>query len=142
MIYLRLSIRNAKRSFRDYLLYVVTMTILLAIMEISNCIAIMGELADLQTISLPLLITMIQVVLIGYIDNFILKQRAKEFASYLLLGMSKKKLENLFLCEILLIGLVCFLIGTTIGFFVYGLSCLNAILHEIKLYAFLYGIWC
>ena len=73
MIYLRLSIRNAKRSFRDYLLYVVTMTILLAIMEISNCIAIMGELADLQTISLPLLITMIQVVLIGYIDNFILK---------------------------------------------------------------------
>lgn len=139
MIYLRLSIRNAKRSFRDYLLYVVTMTILLAIMEISNCIAIMGELADLQTISLPLLITMIQVVLIGYIDNFILKQRAKEFASYLLLGMSKKKLENLFLCEILLIGLVCFLIGTTIGFSVYGRFGHHTIWHEIKRYAFLYG---
>ena len=139
MMYLKLSIRNAKRSFTDYLLYVVTMTVLLAIMEISNCIAIMGELANFQTISLPLLITIIQAILVVYIDNFILRQRAKEFANYLLLGMNKKKLTNLFLCEILLIGLLCFLIGTTIGFSVYGLFCLNAILHEIKLYVFLYG---
>lgn len=139
MMYLKLSIRNAKRSFTDYLLYVVTMTVLLAIMEISNCIAIMGELANFHTISLPLLITIIQAFLVVYIDNFILRQRAKEFANYLLLGMNKKKLTNLFLCEILLIGLLCFLIGTTIGFSVYGLFCRNAILHEIKLYTLLYG---
>ena len=139
MMYLKLSIRNAKRSFTDYLLYVVTMTVLLAIMEISNCIAIMGELANFHTISLPLLITIIQAILVVYIDNFILRQRAKEFANYLLLGMNKKKLTNLFLCEILLIGLLCFLIGTTIGFSVYGLFCRNAILHEIKLYTLLYG---
>lgn len=138
-MYLKLSIRNAKRSFTDYLLYVVTMTVLLAIMEISNCIAIMGELANFHTISLPLLITIIQAFLVVYIDNFILRQRAKEFANYLLLGMNKKKLTNLFLCEILLIGLLCFLIGTTIGFSVYGLFCRNAILHEIKLYTLLYG---
>ncbi len=138
-MYLKLSIRNAKRSFTDYLLYVVTMTVLLAIMEISNCIAIMGELANFHTISLPLLITIIQAILVVYIDNFILRQRAKEFANYLLLGMNKKKLTNLFLCEILLIGLLCFLIGTTIGFSVYGLFCRNAILHEIKLYTLLYG---
>lgn len=139
MMYLKLSIRNAKRSFTDYLLYVVTMTVLLAIMEISNCIAIMGELANFHTISLPLLITIIQAILVVYIDNFILRQRAKEFANYLLLGMNKKKLTNLFLCEILLIGLLCFLIGTTIGFSIYGLFCRNAILHEIKLYTLLYG---
>lgn len=139
MMYLKLSIRNAKRSFTDYLLYVVTMTVLLAIMEISNCIAIMGELANFHTISLPLLITIVQAILVVYIDNFILRQRAKEFANYLLLGMNKKKLTNLFLCEILLIGLLCFLIGTTIGFSVYGLFCRNAILHEIKLYTLLYG---
>ncbi len=138
-MYLKLSIRNAKRSFTDYLLYVVTMTVLLAIMEISNCIAIMGELANFHTISLPLLITIIQAILVVYIDNFILRQRAKEFANYLLLGMNKKKLTNLFLCEILLIGLLCFLIGTTIGFSIYGLFCRNAILHEIKLYTLLYG---
>jgi len=37
-----------------------------------------------------LLITIIQIVLMGYIDTFMLKQRAKEFANYLLLGMRKK----------------------------------------------------
>lgn len=138
-MYLKLSIRNAKRSFTNYLLYIVTITILLVIMEISNCISITGELVDFQTISLPLLITIIQIILVGYIDNYMLKQRAKEFANYLLLGMGKKKLANLFLCEMLLIGLFCFLIGTTIGFSVYGLFRFNITLNEIILYTFLYG---
>ena len=138
-MYLKLSIRNAKRSFTNYLLYVVTMTLLLAVMEISECIAIIGQLADFQAISLPLLITVIQVILVEYIDTFMLKQRAKEFASYLLLGMEKKKLTNLFLCEILLIGLFCFLAGTTIGFAVYGLFFFRVALHGIKFLGFLYG---
>lgn len=119
-MYLKLSIRNARRSFTDYLLYIVTMAVLLAVMEVSNCIAITGELADFQTVSLPLLITAIQIILVGYIDAFMLKQRAKEFANYLLLGMEKKKLINLFLCEILLIGFFCFLTGTTTGFAICG----------------------
>ncbi len=89
-MYLKLSIRNAKRSFTNYLLYIVTVIGLLAIMEVSNCIAIMGELADFQVISLPLLITIIQAILVGYMDTFMLKQRAKEFANYLLLGMGKR----------------------------------------------------
>ncbi len=50
MMYLKLSIRNAKRSFIDYLLYVVTMTVLLAIIEVSNCITIIGESAGFQVI--------------------------------------------------------------------------------------------
>ncbi len=138
-MYLKLSIRNAKRSFTNYLLYIVTVIGLLAIMEVSNCIAIMGELADFQVISFPLLITVIQAILVGYMDTFMLKQRAKEFANYLLLGMGKTKLANLFLCEIMLIGLFCFLVGATIGFFIYGMFYFNTTLHEIKLYGFLYG---
>lgn len=139
MMYFKLSVRNAKRSFTNYLLYVVTMTVLLVIMEISNCIAIMGEFADFQTISLPLLITIIQIALVGYIDTFMLKQRAKEFANYLLLGMGKTKLANLFLCEILLIGFFCFLAGTTIGLAIYGFFCFRMPLHGIEFYGFLYG---
>ena len=72
MIYLKLSIRNARRSFINYLLYVVTMTVLLAVIEVSNCIAIIGESAGFQVISLPLLIAAIQIVLVGYIDLFLL----------------------------------------------------------------------
>ena len=84
MMYLKLSIRNAKRSFMDYLLYIATMTVLFAIIEVSDCIAVLGGSSGFQVISLPLLTAAIQIVLARYIDSFLLKQRAKEFANYLL----------------------------------------------------------
>ncbi len=138
-MYLKLSIRNARRSFINYLLYVVTMTVLLAVIEVSNCIAIIGKSAGFQVISLPLLIAAIQIVLTGFIDTFMLKQRAKEFASYLLLGMEKKRLTRLFLCEVLLIGFCCCMAGTTVGFSIYGFWYFREPLHEIKHCGFLYG---
>ncbi len=138
-MYLKLSIRNAKRSFINYLLYVVTMTVLLAVIEVSNCITIIGESAGFQVISLPLLIAAIQIVLVGYIDLFLLKQRAKELASYLLLGMGKKRLTRLFLCEVLVIGCFCYLAGTAAGFSIYGFWYFREPLHEMKQCGILYG---
>ncbi|MDE6964819.1 MAG: hypothetical protein K2P30_14480, partial [Lachnospiraceae bacterium] len=95
--------------------------------------------AGFQVISLPLLITAIQIILVGYMDTFMLKQRAKEFASYLLLGMGKKRLTRLFLCEVLLIGFCCYIAGTTIGFSLYGLWYFRGPLRGIKYWGFLYG---
>ncbi|NBH84211.1 FtsX-like permease family protein [bacterium C-53] len=138
-MYLKLSIRNARRSFTDYLLYVAAMTVLVSIIEISNCITIIGEFAGFQVISLPLFIGAIQIILVGYIDAFMLKQRAKEFASYLLLGMEKKRLTRLFLCEVLLIGFCCYIAGTTIGFSIYGLWYFREPLHGMRQCGFLYG---
>ena len=138
-MYLKLSIRNARRSFIDYLLYVVTMTVLFAVIEVSDCITIIGELAGFQVIFLPLLIAAIQIALVGYIDFFLLKQRAKEFASYLLLGMEKKRLTRLFLWEVLLIGFCCYIVGTTIGFSIYELWYFRDSMHGIKHCGFLYG---
>lgn len=139
MMYLKLSIRNARRSFVNYLLYVAAMTVMLAIIEVSNCISIVGEAAGFQVISLPLLIAAIQIVLVGYMDTFILRQRAKEFASYLLLGMEKKRLTRLFLCEVLLIGFCCYIAGTTTGFSIYGFWYFRGSLCQIKPCGFLYG---
>ncbi len=115
-MYLKLSLRNAKRSFTDYLLYMAALTVLLGVMELSQCIAILGKASGFQTASLPVMISLIQMILISYIDRFMLKQRAKEFASYLLLGMEKNHLATLFLAEFFLIGIFCFLAGTTLGF--------------------------
>ena len=128
-MYFKLSIRNAKRSIVNYLLYITTMTILLSIMEVSNCIAIVGKQVGFQTISLPILITLLLVILVGYIDSFMLKQRAKEFANYLLLGMEKRKLSFMFLCEFLIIGIACFIAGVLLGFGIYTALCI-AVLHK------------
>lgn len=115
-MYLKLAIRNARRSVFNYLLYITTMTILIAIMFVSNCIAIIGKVsAGFQTISLPLLITLILVILSGYINSFMLKQRAKEFANYMLLGFNRIKLLWMLFIEFWVIGLLCFVMGILIG---------------------------
>lgn len=118
-MYLKLAFRNAKRSNTNYLLYITTMTILVAIMTVSNCVAIIGKVQDFQTMSLPLPITLILTILAGYIDNFILKERAKKFSNYLFMGMERKNLSWMFLMEFLVIGLMCFVMGTLIGSGIY-----------------------
>lgn len=120
-MYFKLSIRNAKRSFSDYLLYLVTVSLLLAIMESSNAVALTGnELAGFQTASLPFLIVIILIILICRMNDFMLKQRAKEFASYLLMGMEKRKLTAMFLGEFWIMGACCFIIGASCGIAVSG----------------------
>lgn len=115
-MYTKLALRNAKRSMFNYLLYITTMTILIAVMYISNSIAIFGnKQAGFQTASLPLLIVIIMVVLVNYINRFMMKQRAKEFATYLLLGMEKSKLWRMFLLEFCFIGSICFILGGALG---------------------------
>ena len=57
MMYLKLSIRNARRSFINYLLYVVAMTVLLAVIEVSNCITIIGELDTSITAKRTVMVT-------------------------------------------------------------------------------------
>lgn len=129
-MYLKLAFRNAKRSIWDYLLYIFTMTALISILCISNCLAKWGKMAaGFQTMSLPLLIVVIMVVLANYINTFIVRQRSKEFATYMLMGMDKDKLSLMFLCELSVIGLICFLLGVLLGSGIY-LVYFYLLLHE------------
>lgn len=123
-MYLKLAFRNAKRSILDYLLYISSMVMLTSMIFLSNCIAAWGNMqAGFQTISLPLLIVMIMAVLANYVNHFIIRQRAEEFATYMLLGMEKDKLSLVFLCELSIIGLICFLLGSVSGTGIFSICC-------------------
>jgi len=129
-MYLKLALRNAKRSMLDYLLYLSSMVMLTSIIFFSNCIADWGNMqAGFQTMALPLLIVMIMAVLANYINHFIIRQRAKEFATYMLLGMEKDKLSLVFLCELSVTGLVCFLLGVAFGTGIFSVCC-HTLLQE------------
>ena len=129
-MYLKLALRNTKRSMIDYLLYISTMVMLTSIIFISNCIADWGNMrAGFQTMALPLLIVMIMAVLVNYINHFIIRQRAKEFATYMLLGMEKDKLSLVFMCELSVIGLVCFFLGAALGTGIFSI-CFHTLLQE------------
>ncbi len=115
-MYFKLSFCNLKRSAYDYLLYIMTMIILVSVLCVSNFIAIYGNIhAGFQTLALPLLIIVIMILLVDYINLFMMKQRAREFANYLLLGMDKHKLAYMFLIEFCCIGGLCFIFGELIG---------------------------
>ncbi len=74
---------------------------------------------------LPLLIVMIMAVMVNYINHFIIRQRAKEFATYMLLGMEKDKLSLVFLIELSVIGLVCFLLCAALGTGIFSACCVE-----------------
>ena len=129
-MYLKLALRNTKRSLFDYLLYISSMVMLTSIIFLSNSIADWGDMqAGFQTMALPLLIVMIMAVLVNYINHFIIRQRAKEFATYMLLGMEKDKLSLVFLCELSVIGLVCCLLGVILGMGIFSICC-HTLLQE------------
>ncbi len=129
-MYLKLAFRNTKRSIFNYLLYVSSMIMLTSIIFLSNSIADWGDMqAGFQTMAFPLLIVMIMAVLVNYINHFIIRQRAKEFATYMLLGMEKDKLSLVFLCELSVIGLVCFLLGVILGTGVFSICCRTLLLE-------------
>ncbi len=122
-MYLKLALRNAKRSMADYLLYIFSMVVLSSIIYSSNFLANLGGIrAGFQTVSLPLIVVIVIAVLADWINTFIVKQRAKEFATYMLLGMEKDKLSLMFLCELCIVGMDCFLGGTALGMG-FGFAC-------------------
>lgn len=122
----KLALRNAKRSFRDYLIYLMTMIFITALMfafdsmifssdiqKIMSEAGMMGAMIGLATFFIILII----IWLIHYMMKFMAEKRSREFATYLLLGFHKKQISSLFLKETVLLGFTAFLIGIIPGLF-------------------------
>lgn len=115
-----------KRSARDYLVYIVTMTVVTALMYAFNSLifqnALTGyfELEAMMEVMLTLATVFIVLIvswLINYMVKFMLEKRSSEFGIYLLLGMKKKMISRLYMRENLLLGGIAFLLGTVLGIF-------------------------
>lgn len=122
----KLALRNAKRSFRDYLIYLMTMIFTAALMfsfdsmifsddinKLCSEAGMMGAMLGLATFFIVLII----IWLVHYMMKFMAEKRSREFATYLLLGFHKKQIARLFLKEMLLLGLAAFIIGLLPGLF-------------------------
>lgn len=120
----KLSVRNAKRSAKDYLVYILTMTVITAFMYAFNSLIFQNELEACFEM-VPLMATMIGFVtvfivwivawLIHYMVRFMLEWRSGEFGIYLLLGMKKKAVAGLYMRENVLLGAFSFIIGLAAG---------------------------
>lgn len=114
-MYVKLALRNARRSAGDYLLYITTLIVLSALMMFSNLLAAASNQNGLQANSVPLLISMAMVALLSYINGYMLRRRSKELATYILLGMKKSRMATVFFGESLFLAIVGLLIGMMLG---------------------------
>lgn len=120
----KLAFRNVKRSAKDYLVYLLTMTFVTALMFSFNTLLFSEQLktnqdsAGIMEILIGLatfFVVLIVAWLIHYMVRFMLDKRSREFGIYLLIGMERKEITRLYIRENLLLGLLAFGSGLVLG---------------------------
>ena len=123
----KIAFRNVKRSIKDYIIYLITITIsfslIFALNLVSSSKAVIDLSKGLDTFAYVLyginaIVILVISYLINYTTRFMFQKRSKEFGMYMLLGIKKKKITKMFLLENLLIGLIALVIAIPIGFIV------------------------
>ena len=124
----KISLSNIRKSIKDYAVYFFTLVIGVAVFYVFNAIETQTaflNVSDDQREIIKFLVTAISAVsvfvaivlglLIVYASRFLMKRRNKEFALYMMLGMSKWKISALLLCETVMIGIGSLVVGLLLG---------------------------
>lgn len=128
MTLFKLPLRNIKKSMKDYLIYFATLILGIALFYVFNAIEKQTAMLNLQNSGydiMDVMFTVMDVVgvfvsfvlgfLIVYASNFLMKRRKKEFAVYMLLGMSKRSISMVIVMETILIGIISLGVGLLLG---------------------------
>ncbi len=127
-MYAKLIFRNAKRSVRDYLIYIVTMTICVTLFYSFLSISSSYYHPDIgSTYDFTMLgdgmkmaicaITLILLFLIWFVNGYMLRRRQKEFALQSIMGMEQRTIGRLFFAETFLMGGISVAAGIFLGAF-------------------------
>ena len=126
----KLSVKNMKKSFKDYAIYFLTLVLGVAIFYMFNSLdsqQAMLEVSQSQREIIKLMITMLSYIsvfvavvlglLIVYANNFLINRRKKEFGIYMTLGMGKRQISKIILMETILVGIISLIVGLVVGVF-------------------------
>lgn len=132
-MYAKLFKGNIKKALRDYVIYfftlVISSTLFFAFLSLtSRYNDILGgdgnySLTLFQdTIRYAVLaISIIFIALIRYINNYMLKQRSREFSVYMILGMEQRTVAKQFFSETFAFGMGAVLVGCVFGTLLSGI---------------------
>ncbi len=128
MMLCKLSLKNIKKSFKDYTIYFFTLILGVAIFYVFNAIESQTVLLQTkqstydiiemmtQTLSaVSVFVSFILGFLIIYASRFLIKRRNKEFAVYMTLGMGKRKISMILFIETIAIGILSLGVGLALG---------------------------
>ncbi len=150
MMLFKLSLKNIRKSIKDYAIYFFTLILGIAIfyvfnaiddqtvmLDVSNSIFSIIKLLTNMLSGVSIFVSFILAFLIIYASRFLMKRRNKEFGIYLTLGMSKRKISLILFFETLIIGVFSLVIGLGVGFLLSQLmSILVANMFEANLTKF------
>ena len=129
----KIALRNARRLWRDYLNYFLTLCVITALMFSFHSLLFSkdiyemihyGNNGELSTAGMMLItfmtvstavILVIVAWLIHYMTRFILEKRSREFAVYLLAGMQKRQIADLYRKENCYLGIGALFAGLLLG---------------------------
>ena len=126
----KLSIKNMKKSFKDYAIYFLTLVLGVAIFYMFNSLDSQQAMINVTSSTremIKLMIRMLELVsvfvaivlglLIVYANNFLINRRKKEFGIYMTLGMGRRQISKIILFETVLVGILSLIAGIVIGIF-------------------------
>lgn len=124
----KISLKNIRKSLKDYTVYFFTLILGVAIFYVFNAIDSQSVMLDVRENMMDIIklmnnmlsgvsvfVSCILGFLIIYASRFLIKRHNKEFGIYLTLGMSKRKISAILFFETLVIGIVSLVAGLVIG---------------------------
>ena len=116
---------NVRRAGKDYLVYLLTLTLAVTVFYAFNTISVQADLV-LEEEGMPELLstimsglTMFLATLMGflmvYANNFIMKRRKKEFGLYQVLGMSRGQVSRVMALETAIVSGAALVLGIALG---------------------------
>ncbi len=125
-MYAKLVFKNAKRSLKDYLIYLVTLTLCISMFYSLLSVTSdyyrpdLGLEYDLQMLSGGVklaicVISLLLLFLISYVNHYMILRRQKEFAVQTVIGMERRTTALLFFFETLIMGTFSILLGVLLG---------------------------
>jgi putative ABC transport system permease protein len=127
-MFYNLALKNVLRSFKDYSIYFLTLTFGVCIFYVFNSMdsqQVMLDFTARQSSMIYFMLEMIGIVsgfisvvlagLVLYANNFILRRRKREFGLYMTMGVQRRRIALMLLCESAVIGVLSLAAGLALG---------------------------
>lgn len=117
---------NVRRAGRDYLVYLLTLTLGVTVFYAFNTILMQVDIAGIDEKGLAQVmgsmlgdltyfLAGVMAFLMVYANNFIMKRRKKEFGLYQVLGMGRGRVATIMALETVIVSVVAFVAGIVLG---------------------------
>ncbi len=117
---------NVRRAGRDYLVYLLTLTLGVTVFYAFNTISMQVDIAGIDEEglaqvmgsmlgNLTYFLAGVMALFDGVANNFIMKRRKKEFGLYQVLGMGRGRVATIMALETVIVSVVAFVAGIVLG---------------------------